>query len=312
MSNFVSDLSNDFVVNSGDRPPGMRGPSAPSMWGNVDAEPCPVGFSRGYVERDLEAHPVGSLFGSSGTDDYSKMIDLIPWEEMQDRIEEKNAKKTRMSDIRMIGNKGEPMPSLDQNGQGYCWEYDFCRLVEMKRALMGLPYVRLSGHSAACVIKNFRDEGGWIGLSTQFGMWKESGKCGVVPAKLWPEKSMSRKYDTPENWEVARNFTVTEGFIDLQQPVYGKTLTFQQVATLLLSDIPVGGDFNWWSHSVCLMDIEIATLQYPANDPRRYAIRLQNSWTDRWGRLGTGIIVGSKVVPDGAVGVRNVTYFEDL
>jgi hypothetical protein len=312
MSNFVSDLSQDFIINKGDRPDGMRGPSAPSMWGDVDIEPSPVGFGRGYVERDIEAHPVGSLFGGSGNDQYSKMIDLIPWEEMQDRIEEKTRTKTRMSDIRMIGNNGEPMPSLDQNGQGYCWFYDLTRLIEMKRALMGLPYIRLSGHSGAYVLKDGRDEGGWIGLATTFAMFKEGQKCGVVPAKYWPEKAMNRKYDTPENWEIAKNFCVTEGFIDLQQPVYGKTLTFQQVLTLLLSDIPVGGDFNWWSHSVALLDVEIATLKYPMNDPRRYAIRIQNSWRDSWGVLGTGVILGDKVVPDGAVGVRNVPYCEEV
>lgn len=310
MSNFVSDLSQDFIINSADRPDGMRGPSAPSSWGDVDIEPTPGGYARGYVERDLEANPVGSLFGDS--EDFNKQVDLIPWEEFQDRIEEKNRKKTRIFDTRMIGNNGKPMPALDQNGQGYCWFYSMTRAIEIKRALMGLPYVRLSGHSGAFVIKNGRDEGGWCGLSAQFAMLKDSGKCGVVPAKLWPEKAMSRRFDTDEAWAMAKNFAITEGFFDLQQPVHGKTLTFQQVASLLLADIPVVGDFNWWSHSILLMDIEIASLSFPATDPRRYALRIDNSWSDRWGRIGTGVIVGNKVVPNGAVGVRNVTYYEGV
>lgn len=308
----VSDLSQDFIINKGDRPDGMRGPSTDDLWGDVEVQAAPDGMSRGYVERDLEAHPIGSLFGSTGVEEYNKNIPLIPWEEVEERIAEKNAKKLRLSDFRMIGDNGNPIKSLDQNGQGYCWEYSTAAAITLKRALMDLPHIRLSPHSAACKIKNFRDEGGWCGLSASFSMLKESGPCGIVPAKYWPEKSMSRKYDTQENWDIARNFTITEGFFDLQQPVYGKTLTFQQIVSSLLADVPTVGDFNWWAHSILLMDVEIASLKYPANDPRRYALRIWNSWRDEWGRMGTGVIVGDKVVPDGAVAVRNVAYCEEV
>lgn len=303
----VSDLSQDFIINKGDRPDGMRGPSASDMWGDVDIEPSPVGFSRGYVERDLEAHPVGSLFGSTGVEEFNKIIPLIPWEEVEERIAEMNAKKTRLSDIRMIGDNGNPIVSLDQNGQGYCWAYSPAAAITLRRAQMGLPHIRLSAHSLACRIKNFRDEGGWCGLSTT-----DAIKVGYVPTKYWTEKSMSRSLNNQANWDIAQNFRVTEGFLDLQQPVHGKTLTFQQVVSCLLAGVPVPGDFNWWSHSICLMDVEIATLQYPMNDPRRYGIRIWNSWRDSWGRLGTGVIVGNKVVPDGAVAIRDVTYCEEV
>jgi hypothetical protein len=308
MPRYVSDLSQDFIINAGDRPDGMRGPSAPSDWGDIDAEPCPEGMSRGYVERDLEKHPVGSLFGSMGTDEFNKDVPLLSFEEIAERVEQNEKEKTRISDIRMIGDNGKPIASLDQNGQGYCWAYSTCHGIMIRRAQMGLPYIRLSAHSLACKIKNFRDEGGWCGLSATNAI-ADTG-FGYVPTKYWPEKSMSRQYDTQANWEIAKKFTITEGFMDLQQPIYGKTLTFQQTLSCLVAGIPVVGDFNHWAHSILLKDPVLATDRYPLADPRTWGIRIWNSWRDAWGRLGTGILLGKKCIPDGAVAIRDVTYAE--
>lgn len=305
MPRYVSDLSQDFIINAGDRPDGMRGPSAPSDWGDIEAEPCPDGMSRGYVERDLEKHPVGSLFGAMGTDEFNKDIPLIPFDEWPERIEEMERTKSRTSDIRMIGDNGKPIDALDQNGQGYCWAYSVCFAIMMKRAQMGLPYIRLSAHSLACKIKNFRDEGGWCGLSATNAM-----QMGYVPVKYWPEKSMSRANDTQANWDIAKGFCLTEGFMDLQQPIYGKTLTFQQWGSCLLSGIGCAGDHNHWSHSIFHADLVAATNIYPVEDPRNYGVRIINSWKNNWGKLGSGILLGRKAVPDGAVAIRDVTYTE--
>jgi len=141
------DWNKEFIVNRSDFSP-------------------PDGFKSGYVERDLSVNPVGSMFGAAV--DFQPSFPIIPriyWSEM---IREKNAKKTRTSDLRNIANGGQPIPSYDQNGQGYCWSYSTTAAVTLSRAVSNLPYIRLSAHSVACKVKNFKDEGGWCGLSTEY------------------------------------------------------------------------------------------------------------------------------------------------
>jgi len=257
----------------------------------------PDGFKSGYVERDLSVNPVGSMFGAAV--DFQPNFPIIPriyWSEM---IREKNAKKTRTSDLRNIANNGQPIPSYDQNGQGYCWAYSTTAAVTLSRAVSNLPYTRLSAHSVACKVKNFKDEGGWCGLSCEYVI-----KNGIVPESLWPAKSMSRANDTDANWEIAKNFRITEGWLDMAQPVWGKTMTFDQLASCLLLNVPCPSDFDWWGHSVLAMDLEEADSTLPLENQDRWAIRIWNSWKDSWGLNGTGIIVGKKAVPMGAVAIR--------
>lgn len=301
---WTSDLSKDFIVNERDRPDGMRATDDISD----DLYLPPEGFKTGYVERDLSLYPVGSLDGSVGAEEFNKEVPLIPFENWPELIREQETNKTRLSDIRMIADKGKPIQSLDQNGQGYCWAYSTCHGIMLKRALMGLPYIRLSGHSLAWVIKNGRDEGGWCGLSAS-----EATKRGYMPVSLWPEKSMNgRQFNTAANWEVAKNFCITEGFLDMQQRVWDMALTFQQLGSCILAGIPCPVDFSWWSHSILGMDLVYVTDKFPVNDPRCYGLRIWNSWRDSWGRLGTGVILGRKAVPMGSVAIRNVAYYEGL
>ena len=304
---WTSDLSKDFIINEADRPSGMRdiGPSA-NIW-QPDNSIAPPGMSKGYVERDLFRNPVGSLAGAMVSEEFNKEVPLIPFENWPALIEEQERNRTRISDIRMIGDKGKPIPSYDQNGQGFCWEYSTLAGVTLKRAQMGLPYIRLSGHASACKIKGFKDEGGWCGLSTSDGVTR-----GFIPASLWVEKSMNRKYDTAENWEIAKNFCITEGFLDMQQAVWDMSLTFQQVGSCILGGIPCPVDFNWWSHSICGMDLVYVTDKYPPSDVRCYGLRIWNSWKDMWGFMGTGVILGKKAVPNGSTAIRNVMYYEGV
>jgi len=298
---WLSDISKDFIVNESDRPDGMRTTDLPPENSIV-----PIGFKTGYVERDLSQYPVGSLDGAMESSEFNKEVPLIPMEEWPALLEEMEAKKTRLSDIRMIGDRGKPIPSLDQNGQGYCWSYSTAHAIMLKRAAQGQPYIRLSGHSLAWVIKNGKDEGGWCGLSTS-----EATKRGYMPTSLWTEKSMNgRQFNTPENWEIAKNFRIEEGFLDMNQKVWDMDLTFQQIGSCLLSGIPCPVDYDWWGHSILGMDLTYVTNKYPVTDIRCWGIRIWNSWRDSWGYLGTGVILGKKAVPMGATAIRNVPYYE--
>lgn len=242
----------------------------------------PAAFGRGAVPRDYATHPPEMFAPPSD-------IPLRHRSEWSDRIKEKEREKSNLSDLR------GSVPSLDQNGQGFCWAYSVAATVIVQRMAAGLPYVRLSAHAVACKIKGFRDEGGWCGLSAQFA--RETGYPSVA---AWPEKSMARQYDTPATWADAAKHRITEDWVDLTRPVYGQNLTFDMLVSLLLSNVPCAVDFNWWGHSVCAVDaVEV--------EPGSFGIRIWNSWADSWGDRGMGVLRGSKAVPDGAVATRTVT-----
>ena len=245
--------------------------------------------AKGLVERDFTKYPQGYLKCAPA---WSVDMPVIPRSEWSDRIKEMVETKSLLSDIRLTGDNGNPIPSLDQNGQGYCWAYSSTAAVMMLRAAMGQPYVRLSAHAVACVIKRFRDEGGWGAHSLEF-----ITERGVPSVEFWAEKSMSRSYDTPATWENAKLHRVSEGWVDLSEAVYDRDLTFDQVMTCLLCRIPVVSDFNWWGHSVCAIDpVEV--------ERGSFGIRILNSWTDGWGDRGMGVLRGNKAVPDGATAPR--------
>lgn len=247
----------------------------------------PPGFGHGYDPAQRAADPVMMAPPSD--------IPLIPRSEWPARIAERKAQRATGMDLRSRMDNGKMHKSLDQNGQGYCWAYSVTSTVMFQRAVANQPYVRLSAHSVGCKVKNFRDEGGWCGLSAKF-----IRENGVASVKDWPEKSMSRQYDTAETWANAKANVITEDFVDLTVAVYDQNLSFDQVVSCLLQGVFCAVDFNWWSHSVMALDV----VEVEAGS---YGLQIQNSWTDGWGDRGTGILRGSKAIPDGAVATRVVT-----
>jgi hypothetical protein len=233
----------------------------------------------GLVPRDYAAYP-REMFAPPAD------LALIPRSEWSARVKELERTKARLSDLR-----GD-IPALDQGSEGFCWAYSTTTSIMLLRATNNQSYVRLSAHAVGCVVKNYRNEGGWCGLSAKFQ--KERG-CPSV--QFWPEKSMSRSNDKPETWVNAALHKVTEDWVDLTRDVYDQNLTFDQVATCLLSGIPVAADYNHWSHSICLMDL----VEVEAGS---WGVVLLNSWSNAWGTNGTGILRGQKAIPDGAVAMR--------
>lgn len=267
----MSDLTRDYIVNfDTDKPSGS-----------------------GLFRRDLETYPVG-VYGSATP--WSMDIPLIPREEWPERIKEKEAKKTRLSDIRNRGNFGQPIPSLNQGNKGYCWAHSVTHAVVLIRAVANLPYMPLSAYSVAATIKNFRDEGGWAALALDFIATR-----GIATQIDWPQGSMDRGRNNETTWKNAAAFRVTEGWMDIQKRPYDRDLTFDQVATCLLLNIPVPADRYHWGHSTCAMDLVEVDPSKPLHDIRRWATRDWNSWGDSWGQNGTGVLVGSKADVDGAV-----------
>jgi hypothetical protein len=247
----------------------------------------PAAARHGAVPRDFSVDPVEMFASPHG-------MPLYPRSEWSARIKVKVEQKSRLSDLRETMANGSWHRSLDQNGQGYCWFYSVTSTVMFARARDMMPYVRLSAHGGACKVKNFRDEGGWCGLGAKFVR-----ENGVPSVEAWPEKSMSRSNDNAATWADAAKYKIVEDWVDLSAPVYDQNLTFEQVASCLLNNIPCAVDFNWWGHSVCALDlVEV--------EPGDFGLLIINSWTDQWGDRGMGVLRGARCKPDGAVATRVV------
>jgi hypothetical protein len=281
---------------------------------------------RGLIPRNYETHPVGCYpaIRHFSTVDFP----LIPESEYAERIRDKVANKSQLSDRRNAGNAGQRIPSRDQNGKGYCWFHSGTSAQILLRAVMNEPYADLSAYAGACKIKGFRDEGGWGAQGVDFQAEK-----GIPTSQFWPQKSMDRANDNAATWENALLHRVQEGWIDAQAAQYDRKLSRQQVATLLLSGSPVVADYNWWGHSVCAADLvdgvssfnqgllrdengKLLTrhefdVQWGMNGYEEvgagFGVRIWNSWGDSWSESGMGVLTANKAWPDGAVGLRTVT-----
>lgn len=277
--------------------------------------------SRGAVPRDPNWVPKTRAMHAVDM----PLVDQGSWAGIADKLA---AGKSRLSDIRDRANNGQPFPSLDQDGVGYCWAHSSTHANMYLRAVANLPYVPLSAFAVAATIKQGADEGGWGAQSLDFVMDK-----GQPSQSVWPQGDRNyRHYDTAATWADAALHKITEGWVDMTAQEYDRNLTFAQVVTCLLSRIPVVVDYNWWSHSVCAIDavtgtsmfnrlrgdngklvaqnsLKIFELASGMSNPVTAGInvRIQNSWSDSWSDRGKGVLTGSKAVPDGSVAPRVTT-----
>ncbi len=208
----------------------------------------------------------------------------------------------------------------DGVGVHNCWAHSTTQAVQVQRAIRGLPYVGLSAYAVACKIKGFRDEGGWNGESLAFLV-----ETGVPTEKFWPQRSMDRSNDNAATWENAALHKVSEGFYDLAAPIWGQKLSFDQLVTALLLNMPAAIDEDWWGHSICaldpvngatqrgitraesgkLLDLAEFDLTWGMNNAVTggTGIRILNSWGDTYGDMGEAVLTGSKCIPDSATAV---------
>jgi hypothetical protein len=177
-----------------------------------------------------------------------------------------------------------------------CWSYSTGTSIMLDRLRRGLPLIRLNPHGPAAIIKKGRDEGGWCGLSGEFGRDVGYPVEGTGPGQ-WPLHSRNLKYDTPQCRAEMAKYRVQEDFVDLTRQVYDRNLTEQQVATSGFNNIPGPRDYNHWSHSV-------AGVRWVRVERGSWGQLILNSWGKGWGRFGLAVLVGSKRICNGGLGIR--------
>lgn len=205
----------------------------------------------------------------------------IPESEWQARIQERVELKNAIPDF--CDRAG--LPSKDQSNTNYCWINAPVYTIEVTRLLQNQSMVILSPASAGAPIKNFRNVGGW----GKEGL-EHLAEHGAVPQNLWPANAIDRKYYTPENIEIAKDYRVLE-WIEAQPR------NKKQLVSLLLRNIPVAVGYNWWRHEVTAVDVQWKDGEV--------VLVIRNSWGN-WGDRGYGILQGSRMLPDDAVAPRSV------
>lgn len=251
--------------------------------------PAINGIGHGYVQRDLSVQPVYDASPS-----LIKTYDRATWSE---RIKDKAAKKSRLSDIRNRGANGGPIPYLNQSSFPYCWRHSAVHAVMVARAKMGLPYVALSAFSVCPTVRS----GAWAAMAFDYMM-----KYGCAPQSLWPQGQESMSLWTPECQAEAAKTKVAEGWWDGGTHPGMRKLTFDQGATLLLDDVPTPWELSWWAHSVLGLDLVEVNPSLDLQDPNRWGVDFLNSWLN-YGQNGVGRLVGNRARPDTAVGLTSVT-----
>jgi len=182
------------------------------------------------------------------------------------------------------------LPPFNQGSTNFCWANGPLTAVETLRAITGQPSVRLSAASVACPINGFVNQGGWGQDAI-----KRIVTHGAVPASLWPNIAIDRKYDTESNRKIATRYAVTK-WIEL---IPGN---LDQLISMLFHDKPVAVGYSWWGHEVCAVD--------PAWVDGEIAYWIRNSWNG-WGTSvsyanqpavsGFSVIQGRKMAADDAV-----------
>lgn len=241
--------------------------------------------SRGYVRRDWDAEPYGSV----GTPFEDSDIKLIPRDEWKERIAERKEKQRTAYDLVKRVN----LPCQDQDGLPYCWAYAVITCIENYRAAHNMPYVQLAPECVAATIKKGAAQGGWSTAAARF--IREHGVCSM---DLWPHWDRNyRKYDTPEVWADAARTKIV--FVELQPR------NIDQHVSALLSgyQCPVG--LNYWSHAVG--DLDVSWIADTSNILKNIGIDFRNSWRSSYGDNGFGRRTGSKMYADDICCIYTVT-----
>lgn len=229
-----------------------------------------------YGSRDAYDHGLRP-FGDS-------QIELIPWDQMEERVAEATAK--RMMPMDFLEDAGHQ--PHNQGRTNYCWAYGLAMAMEAQRLMQALPYRRLAGASLGWVV-GWRNQGNYLSSAI-----KGAIERGIASSDFVPDGTTDyRRFE--DGWEADAKQNRPVEFTDLDAS--SEDLMAQQCLSVLLQGDPIYLAHNWWSHALTCMGVIWDT---------------RHKWNVRWvhwNSHGDGRIelTGSKGVPDEAYVPRLVT-----
>ena len=134
---------------------------------------------RGYVPRDFSADPLASGYGAKLLP--QALLDKWPRESWKARIEELERTGQDIPSILRRSFDAGIWRGLNQDPTNYCWCYGVAHNLMVIRLLNNEPFLRLSPYSVACIVKNFRNIGGWGSQANA-----QACKEGMATEQFWP------------------------------------------------------------------------------------------------------------------------------
>lgn len=248
----------------------------------------PKGVSFGCVPRNMDEFPL-EMFSAQDSMEVYKETD---WDGLFD---EQEAKQDSLEHIYLSGPNGGPrFVNLDQEQNGYCWQYSKGHCMMISRLANNLPVVRLNPCANAAILKKGKNQGGWCGEGVDL-----LGSMGMPDENHWPGTSRDLRHDTTEMRANAKKYRLLDDWFDTTRPISGQKMTGRQIATCGFNNVPTAQDFNWWGHSVC-------GIRWVRIEKGSWGPLILNSWLN-WGRHGLGVLRGSKAVCDNAIGIKSTT-----
>lgn len=214
------------------------------------------------VPRDFSRNPAGSLGFAKPLAAYG--IRTIPRTEWPARIAALKAAAAGLKHLTYA------IPPYDQGQTNYCWVNCVCQGATAAAYEQGRPIYPLSPASVGGPLTRYRNVGGWPGDAMGF-----LGKTGAVGTALWPANAIQPSYaskadvkaDYPKN-------LIVDSLADLS----GSDI-FDQVATCVLLGAPCPVAYNWWSHAVLAVGVDLDSSGKPI-------LILRNSWGKSFGDNG--------------------------
>jgi hypothetical protein len=236
-------------------------------------------FGTGYKRRDFKADPVGNLIPSFG----GRVFDRKEWPELM-AMQDKNQSSP-------LDWHRDGVEIMDQRQTNFCWCFGTVAGVATQYAKTGINTPEFSPASTACMIKGFKNEGGW-GSQACNGIQRH----GIATTDTWPNVSFNRQLPSlPSVREDMHQHDLIE-FEDLG------VNAFDEMMSVLLDPLhpaPVTGGFTWWGHLVILLK----AVRYQG----QWGVIFANSWGKDWGESGGyGVLLGDKAVPYESIRIGSV------
>lgn len=231
-------------------------------------------------------------------------LDVIPYEEWPDRIADQERNKSSLEHIWADSGMGV----LNQGSLNFCWAFSVVGALMIERAMMGLPFERLSPSSVAAPITGYRNVGGYI-ENAILGC----RDTGAAPESLVPMCTLRANDFKPKWREAASKFKVTmaNDIPGVDQFINGQRVSAHQIqGSQLLLNRPMPNEITRMAHSMMSIRVLDRYQKLPATDYRRYGVRGLNSWGKEWGNLGWYVMEGGQQVVNHGYVITQASFTE--